>query len=169
MKIYIYIILLVGYNYAFGQVYVVDENLSHGNVSKKSSLSSIETQSKLDEGAKANYISEKQVRLKVGFRAKKGSNFRASINTSTESFFIQAFPNPFVNTINARFYLSEDAITSLIILNNEGKTVKTVLDQVLIPRGEVSKLIDLNDISEGVYFISLIKNAEKQSVKIVKQ
>lgn len=170
MKRYICFILFLICNHTIAQVIQLEEELHAGEFSEKSDKSAIETISKLDVGAKANYISEKRVHLGVGFRAKKGANFKASIDKMlAESYSLEAFPNPFVEDITTKFALNGDAMVSLLILNTEGKTMEIILDKEFIRKGIITKKINISRLPSGIYFLSLFTNRTKQSLKIVKQ
>ena len=80
---------------------------------------------------------------------------------------ISISPNPFSGTINMNFDWKNDEPASLIIINASGK--KVFEKQVQMNKGSNYLKADNLLIPPGFYFVQLVSNNEKITMKIVKQ
>jgi D-alanyl-D-alanine carboxypeptidase len=94
-----------------------------------------------------------------------------SINSNVESVaMVSAFPIPFNNeltiSINTELPLKE---AKLVLTNSLGQELKQLQNLKLETGINSIKMYDLNELSTGVYFISVFENAEKiKTIKIIK-
>ncbi len=78
----------------------------------------------------------------------------ARLVTFNETTNIELSPNPAEGTVNVDYKLIENGLTRIFITNNFGKVVKTILNED-ISKGKYSEVVNLKDLSSGLYFIML--------------
>lgn len=77
---------------------------------------------------------------------------------------VTVFPNPASDNVNIRFDEAIDDEVKLIIVNSNGKPVKSVI----IEATTIEKQINLQDIPAGIYYLRLIKGKLSNVYKVVK-
>jgi hypothetical protein len=78
-----------------------------------------------------------------------------------------AYPNPFNPSTTVKFNLAKSGNVSLVIYNIMGQVVKKVVDNVYKNQGEYSYKINMDRLSSGVYFYSLIQADQKITKKMI--
>ena len=76
----------------------------------------------------------------------------------------EIFPNPTKEKIIIEGFSDEK--TQISVLNNLGERV---IKAENIPAGFISKNIDLNTLSKGIYFVEISNNKTTTTQKVVKQ
>lgn len=86
-----------------------------------------------------------------------------------EQYALTVFPNPALSyvTIKFKYDLTPENISDITILNTLGETVKTFSSEEL--KNTNSIMLDLSDISAGIYFIKTTINHLSYDYKIIKQ
>jgi hypothetical protein len=83
-------------------------------------------------------------------------------------FNVTAFPNPFKNSLNINFSLSEKSDINIHIYNLLGETLYTQNLSNMVP-GRYEFPITLNNLSKGYYVYSITSNKGKISGKIIQE
>ncbi|MGB1206514.1 MAG: T9SS type A sorting domain-containing protein [Chitinophagales bacterium] len=81
---------------------------------------------------------------------------------------MQIFPNPFQNTSNISFYLSETENVSIDLYDLQGRLVKTVLANENLRAGKHRIVLEADNLKNGVYLCVLNGTKTHFSQKIVK-
>lgn len=92
-----------------------------------------------------------------------------SLNESTipDSLFIsQNEPNPFSEETKLNYGLPNDGYVNISILSLDGKIVKEIL-KGQESAGHYESIVELDNVTNGVYFVRLSLNGESKSIKIV--
>jgi hypothetical protein len=77
---------------------------------------------------------------------------------------VTVFPNPASDNVNIRFDEAIDDEVKLVIVNSNGKPVKSVI----IEATTIEKQINLQDIPAGIYYLRLTKGKLSNVYKVVK-
>jgi len=77
---------------------------------------------------------------------------------------VTVFPNPASDNVNIRFNEAIDDEVKLVIVNSNGKPVKSIV----IEATTLEKQINLQDIPAGVYYLRLTKGKLSNVYKVVK-
>lgn len=93
-------------------------------------------------------------------------NYTGITNLSIENEII-LYPNPSSNQITLEFELNETKNVSLEIKNVLGQMIKTIPNNTFI-KGKNKIEIEVNELSNGVYFIQLQNGNKKSSQKFLK-
>lgn len=83
------------------------------------------------------------------------------VNNTTDIFRLLVYPNP---TNNFLFIESNESLIDYKIVNMLGQTIKTNTFE-----NDVLSRIDVNDLSSGIYFISISFKDKVETVKFIKQ
>ena len=81
--------------------------------------------------------------------------------------FLKVFPNPFKDMAVVELFIPSIEITSLSVLDMNGKTIKTLIDGMLIS-GNYSLEFIQNELTAGVYYLKLTYGETNVIKKIVK-
>ena len=98
---------------------------------------------------------------------------RSSVNTGGLSLtapevFAKVSPNPFVDNSIITYHLDAPASISISLVNVEGQLVKQLVNKNL-KAGTYTEKIDSNGLTNGIYFIKIVKDGEvKQTIKLIK-
>jgi hypothetical protein len=91
------------------------------------------------------------------------------INTSPKDFDeITCYPNPTTGTTNLEFTRKTVGYTELVVLDNTGALVESVIAEVM-PTGKYRYTVDLAGKSEGFYYLVISSNRESDATKVVLQ
>lgn len=92
-------------------------------------------------------------------------DFNASI--PTEFSLKQNYPNPFNPSTNIKFSLGETGTVSLTIYNSLGQEVQSVVNNEILSAGSHERIVNMSNLSSGVYFYSLKQNDNVQVQKMM--
>ena len=81
---------------------------------------------------------------------------------------MQIFPNPFQNTSDISFYLSETENITINLYDLQGRLVKTVLANENLSAGKHRIVLEADNLKNGVYLCVLNGTKTHFSQKIVK-
>ncbi len=81
---------------------------------------------------------------------------------------ISVYPNPTANYATLLLSADNITLTAINLVDTKGNLVKSIAKNNVI-NAQQTQLIDLSDLSNGIYFIELIANNRKNSIKILKQ
>lgn len=81
---------------------------------------------------------------------------------------ITAYPNPFSSIITIEWTQADLAGAQLAIRDGSGRTIKTQEITTGSASDKSLTITDLNDLSNGVYFIEIVKGDERAVLKIIK-
>jgi uncharacterized lipoprotein YddW (UPF0748 family) len=87
--------------------------------------------------------------------------------TSTEGIDLQAYPNPFNQTVNLRYRLSEATDVSLLVYDARGTRVGVLIDARKQEAGNHSVQFNGQFLSEGTYFARLTTGRTQKTVKMI--
>jgi hypothetical protein len=170
MKRLYYLLISVLYSIpVFSQVETINESISENVKSYKSSLKTIESKSSFFMGSEGAYFSGKNVRLLTGFRAEKGSNFKAGVRE--ESYLksnVRVFPNPFKNGFEIEINLMENTKVSIDLRNVKGQLIKYIINEEFMEKGKVSRSILMDDLVDGTYFVTVRTPYFSDNIKVIK-
>lgn len=76
------------------------------------------------------------------------------------------YPNPAIEATNISFFLNKNAKVKLQILDEYGRIVETILDQVL-PAGEQKIEYNVKNLKSGMYYYSLITDEKRKTNKLL--
>ncbi|MBK6988633.1 MAG: T9SS type A sorting domain-containing protein [Bacteroidetes bacterium] len=80
---------------------------------------------------------------------------------------IDVFPNPFQSLTTLEIYFAELNCTTVTIVDVVGRTIKLIHPtDLLIGRNQIN--IDLSELNDGIYFLSLKSGGSIQTVKLIK-
>jgi hypothetical protein len=80
---------------------------------------------------------------------------------------VEVYPNPFVNAIGVKFVTTTDAVASVEVADMQGRIIMT--ENVKVNAGNLyHQMASLENMSNGVYFVSVTINGVKQTTKVVK-
>ncbi|MCF8373085.1 MAG: T9SS type A sorting domain-containing protein [Bacteroidales bacterium] len=80
---------------------------------------------------------------------------------------VQVFPNPFQSEIHTSFSLKKQGKVSFVLYDSEGKVITTLFDQFFTP-GHQTQIIATEHIETGTYFLLLIFEDSRYSIKVNK-
>ncbi len=105
-----------------------------------------------------------------GTTAKIGQSLATAIAKPAQNDIgneIYVFPNPFQSVTTLEIYLSEQNNISISIVDVVGRTIKLIHPaNLLIGRNPIS--IDLSELNDGIYFLSLKSGGLIQTIKLIK-
>jgi hypothetical protein len=102
-------------------------------------------------------------------RVAKYSQPLAGIKTVTKgSNDLTIYPNPATNQLTIEFTSSDTKAVSFTIKNILGETVKIIPAHTLI-KGSNKVEMDINEFSNGIYFVQVINESNIYSAKLIKQ
>jgi hypothetical protein len=84
-----------------------------------------------------------------------------------EDFGITLIPNPTSNEVTLKYTCVSNERTSALIYNYKGEQVKSI--EMDCRAGENTTLVDLSDLSDGIYFVILNSAEEVYKAKLVKK
>jgi hypothetical protein len=91
----------------------------------------------------------------------------AGIEVAEESIFdLEAYPNPASDIVNLKMNLQESASVTIEVVNMLGAVVATIGTQNL-SAGTAYNIIDVANLTDGVYFIKSTVNSKVEMKKIV--
>ena len=79
------------------------------------------------------------------------------------------YPNPTNNSdATLKFNLSENKTIDLVLRNNLGEIVQTIVNNQQFTEGEHALLLNTQQLSSGIYFVTFTKNnTESQTIKVI--
>ncbi|MCX6330753.1 MAG: T9SS type A sorting domain-containing protein [Bacteroidia bacterium] len=89
------------------------------------------------------------------------TNIEENINTPIK---VTVYPNPTSENINISFEEPADAEITLLMINSQGKPVKTDVIEAMT----VEKMLNLQDLPSGIYYLKLTKGKLVNVYKVVK-
>ncbi len=96
-------------------------------------------------------------------------NGASGLNEQNDNFGLILFPNPAANQLKISYTLKNESRVMIDMINMEGKTVTTLLND-FNGRGTYSKTFMLsNSISDGIYFVRISKENTSIIKKIIIQ
>jgi len=105
-----------------------------------------------------------------GTTAKIGQALATTISNPLQNDIgnhIDVFPNPFQSLTTLEIYLAELNSTTVTIVDVVGRTIKLIHPTDLsIGRNQIN--IDLSELNDGIYFLSLKSGGSIQTVKLIK-
>jgi len=98
---------------------------------------------------------------------REGDTIR-TVRKTVEAGLMASYPEPASEQTLINYNLSEKGITKISLTNNIGREILTIYNGMAEP-GRHSTLVDLTDISSGMYYINLITPTERFSRKLLIQ
>lgn len=92
-------------------------------------------------------------------------------NSPIQSLFtkqLNIYPNPFAYQTNISFDIYQTAFYSLKVYNYLGNEIQTILDHQILTKGLQKYSFNLDNLPQGVYYITLSSKKGKISNKIIK-
>jgi len=89
-----------------------------------------------------------------------------SLENTGHMELMENFPNPFNFTTSIPFKLSESGKVGLEVLDANGKIMKTLIKQRMIP-GEYKVELSADNMADGIYFCRLSLNGESEMKKLI--
>ena len=98
----------------------------------------------------------------------KGKNkINLQDDNQQERPIMSLFPNPSMNQFELEYEMLELLEASLYIYNNFGQKVKVVFENKQLEKGKYAIGVNISDLKEGVYYISLKHNKGIQTERFV--
>ena len=95
-------------------------------------------------------------------------NTTAVTESTPESADITLSPNPVINNATLDFNLTEPAVVSVFINDENGKLIRTIAENNLLKRGGHQITFATQKFSRGVYFIHLVINGKENVLRLLK-
>ena len=80
---------------------------------------------------------------------------------------LTAFPNPFTNETNISYYLPEEEVLTIHVIDITGKLVSTVIEKVNQPKGHYKLNYRNSTMKSGTYFVVLRGNFHYEAIKLL--
>ena len=97
-------------------------------------------------------------------------NYSNTVMVSEDDFSdnsVEVYPNPFVNTVGVKFVSASNETANVEITDMQGRVIST--EKVKVSAGNFyHQMVSVENISNGVYFVSVTINGVKQTTKVVK-
>lgn len=130
---------------------------------------SITSSAEIESGSNISFLAESYVLLQDGFHAKAGSTFRAAIETcaaatnesiETRNLLIEqptldVYPNPAKEEVWLKFQLSTSSSVVIELYDLSGKQLRQIAQQTVYEAGKHQYLLDISNLTSGLYWISL--------------
>jgi uncharacterized delta-60 repeat protein len=87
---------------------------------------------------------------------------------SIASSSIAVYPNPLQNTATMAFTAGDQNEISADIYSSDGRLIKHIYNNTILPAGAYQKIISLSDVAPGIYQLIYSNNGVMQHVSIVK-
>ncbi|MBE0647721.1 MAG: T9SS type A sorting domain-containing protein [Bacteroidales bacterium] len=100
---------------------------------------------------------------------KHGTTVVAEREMEPSGFFLnQNSPNPFGEQTTISYSTDRESNIRIILLDNTGKSVKTLVDRSHMP-GKYSVTLQGENLSSGIYYCNMESGAKVQTIKLVKR
>lgn len=86
-------------------------------------------------------------------------------NNTTNYLNLNIIPNPSKGSTQLSFYSSSNASTQINITNVSGKIIKSIIIESYAGENKIN--LNLKDVHQGLYFVSLILNNQKTTQKLI--
>jgi hypothetical protein len=97
-------------------------------------------------------------------------NYSNTVMVSEDDFSdnsVEVYPNPFVNTVGVKFVSASNETANVEITDMQGRVIST--EKVKVNAGNFyHQMASVENMSNGVYFVSVTINGVKQTTKVVK-
>jgi hypothetical protein len=97
-------------------------------------------------------------------------DYSATVMVNEDDFStnsVEVYPNPFVNTVGVKFVSASDVTANVEITDMQGRVIST--EKVKVNAGNFyHQMASVENMSNGVYFVSVTINGVKQTTKVVK-
>ncbi len=91
------------------------------------------------------------------------------VKTKINNYSLKTYPNPFDNNITIEFNLTKKSKATLIISDENGKTVKTIISKKKLQAGNHSFSFNTSSLPKGLYICTLKTNSIRISQKVLKK
>ena len=81
-------------------------------------------------------------------------DFNSGINTVNSLSSFEISPNPANENITVSYDMTENSDASIFVFNSQGEKVRSLTNENTVP-GVNNKLIDISDLSAGIYFVQI--------------
>lgn len=145
----------------------------------------------VDTGAQIYFSASNQIILDVGFSAKLGSDFEASIksvsvpgcpnritrpndndiysvNTNLNENLLFVFPNIITEASIIRLNIKKEDSYSLYIFNSMGQLKKIIFEQKILKVNNYNIHEDISDLISGMYLCKLVSSSSESTAKVIK-
>jgi hypothetical protein len=100
---------------------------------------------------------------------KSGGNAGSDIETEqSKATKLTATPNPLTDQTTLHYTVGKDSPVTLSLYNSTGTLVKTVLNKVWTEAGNQETMVEMSDLPNGLYFVTLETNEGRQVSTLVK-
>lgn len=96
-------------------------------------------------------------------------NMRCANVESKETLLVGPYPNPTDGNVELGIILPEAATVSLMVLDDRGRMVRSLMDEQAMAAGYHALPSDLSDLANGVYVVRLIESETVINRKLVKK
>lgn len=76
-------------------------------------------------------------------------------------------PNPFSSSLNVRFYLEQEQVVNLVLYDVQGKLVRTIHSNKILPKGMHDIVVESQNLPNGMYICTLITDKKQVNKKIM--
>lgn len=92
---------------------------------------------------------------------------KSLILVNTEDLNLKAYPNPTDGLLKIEFYLGEQSMVNILVLNSQGIMIYHLVQNQNLLAGNYIHDLTLDDLSPGVYFIQVYVNDKFYTSKIL--
>jgi len=89
------------------------------------------------------------------------------VNINLNDTDFKLLPNPVSQIINFKFSLIEASSIQLIIINQEGKIIKSLINNQMLPPDNYNQYLDVSSLMNGIYFAKFTINNQIKTLKFV--
>lgn len=136
-------------------------------------VETIEAINIVGKAAHVEYQAGQSVTMLPGFEAKNGSTFVAHIKNveinSESALQLTAYPNPFQQSTTIKYYLPDDGIVNLWVIDTQGKIIGQLVKSENQSAGQHSLEWTPSALSDGIYIPIIESNQKKAVTRIVKK
>lgn len=94
-------------------------------------------------------------------------NFENGNHLQSSSNSLSIFPNPFYNRTTIRYTVTQSDRVSMFVSDLNGKKVAEVVDGISTTKGTHELEFNSGDLSEGLYFLTVVVGDERMTEKLV--
>jgi|GEM_PF-1959901 len=111
----------------------------------------------------------KTVTIYVGSCNSGGGIFKQGVEPEAKPFSAEVFPNPSRERASLKFYLPEATSLDISLFNLNGELIQLVKNQGEYTAGEHQLDLQVDQLSQGIYFCRIVYQDEVKVIKLIKQ
>ena len=81
---------------------------------------------------------------------------------------LSAYPNPFLNEINIRYFSSNGSEVTIEVFDGTGRRVSFLHPDHVVTGANIFRLEDFSGLQEGIYLVKLSENGSSETIRMIK-